>query len=272
MQFYLYIKQLTRKKHKGRSTIITAGTFLLLSLLMSCSSSTNDTDENQEVAVSEVEELKAISDELVAMVETKTSDNKKIMTNKDVNVASDKTVAKAVKNKNLYLEQQTILTEYLPKIVHDDYQQALMAMSKKDWEKANVLFDKIILKQPQLSGVYVNKSLIAMARNKKVIAQFQITKALNTNKLNPYAHNIQGQLSRLAGDFNKAEQSYLTALNIWPDYAEVHWNYAVLLELYRGRFLDAKSYYLSFQQLLPDDEQVKRSIAGLDIKIARAGN
>ena len=86
-----------------------------------------------------------------------------------------------------------------------------------------------------------------------------------------YAHHLQGKVYRLQGQFDKAEQSYLAALAIWPDFTDAQASMAILLELYRGRLLDAHSYYRSYLLLNSDDEEVKRWQAGLEIKIKRAG-
>ncbi len=245
---------------------------LLCLLVVSCSSIDNNKGYKdkgvQETEQEAAEDLKTISDELIALVEPSTTEAAAIEKSAQTeSIVNSKQVSD--KNINIYLEQENQLMANVSAEVILQYQQGVTAMGKKQWQQANNFFEQVILAQPKLSGAYVNKALIAMAQSKMIIAQFQIDKALKINNLNPYAHNIQGQLARLKGDFVKAEESYLTALKLWPNYAEVHWNLAVLLELYRGRYSEAKNYYLSFLQLKPEDSQVKRSIAGLEIKMAR---
>ena len=89
--------------------------------------------------------------------------------------------------------------------------------------------------------------------------------------MNPYAYQMKGRVARLTGDFEQAEKSYLKALDIWPEYPEAQVNLAILLELYRGRLLDARKYYSSYLELQADDQQVQRWLAGVEIKIKRAG-
>ena len=129
----------------------------------------------------------------------------------------------------------------------------------------------MILKQPKLSGSYVNKAIIAKQHGKLDEAQLLLAKAIEVNSLNLYAHHLQGQIYRLQGLFEKSEQSYLAALAIWPDFAQAHASMAILLELYRGRLLEAYAHYRTYLTLKPDDEEVKRWLAGLEIKIKRAG-
>ncbi len=172
---------------------------------------------------------------------------------------------------NLYLQQKSSQASAVPAKVIKDYQQAIRFMEDKKWLQAQLLFDQVILAQPQLSGSYVNKAIIAKQQGKLTQAQGLLNKAIAANQLNLYAHHLQGKIYRLQGKFDKAEQSYLAALAIWPDFAQAHASMAILLELYRGRLLDAHGYYRSYLLLNSDDAEVKRWQAGLEIKIKRAG-
>jgi len=179
--------------------------------------------------------------------------------------------AAIVPAKNLYLQQQLDNPLIIAEVVQKDYQQALSLMKEKKWPQAQTLFEQVIVAQPNLSGSYVNKAIIAKQYGEFEQSQLLLTKAIEVNKLNLYAHHLQGQLYRLQGAFEKSEQSYLAALAVWPDYAEANVSMAILLELYRGRLLEAHAYYRAYLRLKPDDEQVQRWLAGLEIKIKRAG-
>lgn len=172
---------------------------------------------------------------------------------------------------NSFSEKKDEKMQDVPLVVIEIYNKAIRSMTKKNWQAASDLFDQVIVKQPQLSGSYVNKALIAKHQQHVKKAREYIDKAISVNHLNPYAHHIKGQLLKSEGDFLQAEQSYLTALNIWPNYAEVHVSMAVLLELYRGKLLDAYRYYQSYLVLQPKDIEVQRWFAGLKIKLKRAG-
>jgi tetratricopeptide (TPR) repeat protein len=172
---------------------------------------------------------------------------------------------------NVYLEQAQQRLRDVPVPVLTKYQRALLLMKNKAWPAAEKLFDQILVSQPQLSGAYVNKALIAFNKDDLDHANDSLNKALAINSKNPYAHQLQGQVARLKGQFVQAEKSYLAALTIWPDYPEAQINLAILLELYRGRLLDARKYYISYLALRPDDEQVQRWLAGVELKIKRAG-
>lgn len=175
------------------------------------------------------------------------------------------------RNQNLYLEQAQERLINVPESVLIKYKQALALMKKEQWQSADKLLDEILVSQPQLSGAYVNKALITFHKKDLTKSNEHLDKALEVNPINPYAHQIKGQVARLNGQFEQAEKSYLKALAIWPDYPEAQINLAILLELYRGRLLDARKYYLSYLVLHPDNVQVQRWLAGIEIKIKREG-
>lgn len=213
--------------------------------------------------------LQELSESITDMVDVKTvaSQDKKQIDKQLLNENNTSVTQKG----NLFAQQETVKMTGVPLVTLDDYKKAIDFMQRKDWQSADSLFDHIIVEQPQLSGSYVNKALIAKARQKILVAHQYVDKAISVNELNPYAHHLKGQLLKRDGDFYNAEQSYLKALSIWPDYTEVHLSMAVLLELYRGRLLEAYSHYQSYMVLQPNDMQVQRWFAGLKIKLKRAG-
>ena len=230
---------------------------ITLSLWLSACKTTTTVDENQKDAVTTV----LVTDE--SMVKESL-----IRENGTEKGSANSNKVPAI---NLYLQQKSSQASAVPAKVIKDYQQAISFMEDKKWPQAQLLFDQVILAQPQLSGSYVNKAIIAKQQGKLTQAQGLLNKAIAANQLNLYAYHLQGKIYRLQGKFDKAEQSYLAALAIWPDFAQAHASMAILLELYRGRLLDAHGYYRSYLLLNSDDEEVKRWQAGLEIKIKRAG-
>jgi len=56
--------------------------------------------------------------------------------------------------------------------------------------------------------------------------------------------------------------------NKHPNYPQAHLNAAVLFELYRGKFIQAKTHYQAYLALKPNDKQTQKWLAGLEIKLA----
>lgn len=170
-----------------------------------------------------------------------------------------------------YQAQEEQQLAKLPQSVVASYQHALTLMKDQQWQAAASKLDQIIDSQPQLSGAYVNQAIIALNQDDLFAANSRINKALAININNPYAHQVRGVIARLSGNMQQAEKSYIKAITLWPSYPQAHINLAILLELYRGRLLDARQYYLSYLKLQPDDEQAQLWLAGVELKIKRAG-
>ena len=172
---------------------------------------------------------------------------------------------------NPYQVQQLAQQELIPQATKAEFDKAVSFIEAKQYQQANDILDKIIKTQPHLSGTYVNKAMIAKELGELVKAQQLLAKAISVNKLNLYAHHLRGQIYRLQGNFTLAEQSYLAALSIWPNYREAQLSLAILLELYRGRLVEAHQYYQRYLALNTKDKEVKQWLAGLEIKMKRAG-
>ena len=234
-------------------------TLLGLMLLPGCSSSPSETKTNKQTATNS--SLNGMDKDIVGLVNlnTKNANNSTSMS------------AGSTDTRNVYLEQASQRLADIPASVLSQYQQAIEQMKKQQWQTANTLFDKIITAQPQLSGAYVNKAIIAINQQQLIQADALLDQAIAVNNSNPYAHQIKANIARLQGQYAQAEQGYLTALSLWPQYPQAQLNLAILLELYRGKLLQARQYYMAYLANQPNDEQAKRWLAGVDIKIQRAG-
>ncbi|AWB67361.1 hypothetical protein C2869_13340 [Saccharobesus litoralis] len=171
---------------------------------------------------------------------------------------------------NRYQAQQNDKMAAIPAEVLAQFDNGVTEMEQGNWQQADSIFDEILSAYPTLSGVLVNKALVAEHGHKDLMLTQQLAEqALAVNQDNPYAHNILGRLARQQGQFKQAEVHYLSALDIWPQYPEANLNMAILLELYRGRLFEAFSYYESYLASNPEDKLVKRWFAGLQIKLKR---
>jgi tetratricopeptide (TPR) repeat protein len=230
-----------------------------LMLLSGCSSSPSSTDTNKQTATDP--NLDGMNNDIVDLVSLNTN-----RANNSTSISAGST-----DTRNVYIEQASQRLADVPASVLNQYQQAISQMKNQQWQAANSLFDKVIAAEPQLSGAYVNKAIIAMDQQQLAQADALLAKAIAINNSNPYAHQIKANIARLQGRYDKAEQGYLTALTLWPQYPQAQLNLAILLELYRGSLLQARQYYLAYLANQPNDEQAKRWLAGVEIKIQRAG-
>lgn len=245
---------------------------LILIILPSCSINTKETPpiDNTAKNITDSErdkdnkELEKISKDITDMVSVSVSSNASKQAEKLSEPSQSSTT-------NKYAEQEATKMIGVPLTVIKKYQSALLFMGDKQWQAATNIFDEIIVQHPELSGSYVNKAIIFQQQNKDTLAFEQVEKAILANDTNPYAHHLKGQLLKEQGKFERAEQSYKKALDIWPNYADAQLNMAILLELYRGKLQRAYAFYQSYLTLQPDDEKVKRWLAALNIKLKREG-
>jgi len=269
MQFVPYIKFLRR--YLARYNIIPLTTLFSLTLFLSACSST----QNQQDKVTDKGDFSSIIKDITDLVEFPWNEETQ------QTQSSNSTPQPLSNTKNTYLEQEARLMSEVPDDVIATYQKALLLMDQQEWKAANALFDQVIAKQPNLSGSYVNQALIltALSKQQPVVkrkeqlkaAELFIDKAINVNSLNPYALHAKGKILQDKGMFEQAEQHYAKALSIWPSYAQAQLSMAILLELYRGKLLEAYSYYSAYLQQNADDKQVQRWQAALTIKLKRAG-
>jgi tetratricopeptide (TPR) repeat protein len=251
---------------KAQTALVYSLTIVLgLVLLQGCSNITGNINEkSNDTETQTPETLEALSKGITDLVDIPNKSG-------ELSATEDGIIESAKSKRNGYLDQKKQRLSNVPSYVITKYKQALTFMKNQEWRKAETLFDEILVIHPQLSGAYVNKALIAIEQKNLSGANDQLDKALEVNAMNPYAYQMKGKVARLTGNFELAEKSYLKALDIWPEYPEAQVNLAILLELYRGRLLDARKYYLSYLELQADDQQVQRWLAGVEIKIKRAG-
>ncbi len=233
--------------------------------------------DNTQASVNNTDELKKISQSLLDLAGTneQNSINTNGLTAKRLepdltSTSGENELIEPSVLANAYLAQQSLKMQKVTAETKAAYQLAINLMAKQDWPAAIAAFDQVIKSNPELSGAYINKAIIAFKQDDVEQALNWAKQAVTINDKNPYGHNLLGQIYRLKGEFDKAESHYLIAIDIWPDYADAYLNLAVLLDLYRGRLLDAQSFYQAYLDYNPDDKVVNKWLAALNIKIKRA--
>ena len=247
--------------------------FLLTACLCACSLSNKTPEQSHEGKETASEQsIAEISKDIIALVpEKEMLPKNEIIDQSGEFIEADDKVSQPTSTLSLYqqfLAQQEKIKTHLSAQALEGYQQALAQMKNKHWQQAQQLFDKVLLIEPNLSSCYVNKALISYHLNAPEQALTLLETAQSMNAINPYLYNLKGIIYRETGDFEQAQLSYEQAIKIWPKYAQAHLNLAVLLELYRGKFSQAKQHYLEYLSLQPNDTRVQRWLAGLEIKLA----
>jgi Flp pilus assembly protein TadD len=134
---------------------------------------------------------------------------------------------------------------------------------------AQMLFEKLTVKQPERAGPWVNLGYIHLARGEQKQAQVALSQALVANPNNCDALNQMGVLARRDGRFEEAEKLYRRCLAVAPSYVSARLNLAILYELYMGRLGEALAAYMDYQLMLSEpDSKVGGWVMDLERRVA----
>jgi tetratricopeptide (TPR) repeat protein len=144
------------------------------------------------------------------------------------------------------------------------FDNALELMQQKHYPEAETVLQAMTQAYPGLSGPYLNLGIVYLRTERTDEAAQAVRKALDINPSNAQAYNLLGLIHREAGSFAEARQDYEQALKLAPLFADVHLNFAILLDLYLGQPQPALEHYERYQQLAgTEDKEVARWIADL---------
>ncbi len=154
----------------------------------------------------------------------------------------------------------------VPGYAKQEFQKASAAMLEQDWLAAEQQLLLLTLDYPHLSGPYLNLAIVYDQQGNVDLADENFRQAIAANTNNVFAYNQYGIFLREQGRFDEAEQQYLSALAVWPDYAEGHRNLGILYDMYFGNFSQALAQYKLYQSL---QEQPDRQLKGWIIDLQR---
>jgi len=146
----------------------------------------------------------------------------------------------------------------------DDYpgqfRQATELLEKRRYTDAEPILKSLTMKQPKHFGPWANLGLLYARTNRPVEAKAALENALERNDEDPIVHNQLGILYRQARDFSAARDAYEQALKLKPNYAEAHYNLAILYDAWLPSPNQAIGHYRQYQKLagkLDDAERAK---------------
>jgi len=161
----------------------------------------------------------------------------------------------------------------VPAAVQHDYQLAISRMEAGDTAEAEQLLQKFVADYPEYANAYVNLAIILDERGDSTAAVRLLEHAAELDGNNVAALNRLGLIKRQLGDFSAAEQAWLKATRVDPEYANAWYNLGVLYDLYLQDLPAALGYYRRYQTLVAEespDATVQRWIVDLQRRIDRS--
>lgn len=146
---------------------------------------------------------------------------------------------------------------------HQEFDQAGAMMKEADYGRAVELLEKVIAQSPDLTAPHINIAIAYNNLNKPEQAEQHLKKALELISGHPAASNEYGLMLRKAGRFAESRKIYQDSLAVFPEYAPVHKNLAILCDLYLKDAACAVEHYEIYAKAMPKDPQVRLWLADL---------
>ncbi len=151
------------------------------------------------------------------------------------------------------------------------FEQALDAIQAERYLDAEALLKELTVRDPMLSGPWVNLGTVYEALGDNDAAEAAYKKAIAANPNSCAAYIDLGVLARRGGDFLSAEANYLACTQREPTFRDAYLNLGILYELYLGRLDDALKAYQTYQSL-SDSTDLRVAAWVSDLERRLAGN
>jgi tetratricopeptide (TPR) repeat protein len=138
----------------------------------------------------------------------------------------------------------------------EQFQSGLTALADNNDDKAESIFQDIINNKPYLAGPYCNIALIRFKDAKYQESLDLINKAIGLSENIAQAYNLRAQILIKMGKINEAKSDYLKAVNLDQNYANAHYNLALLYDIYLQDIPQAINHYEKYLSLLTQPDKV----------------
>ena len=136
-----------------------------------------------------------------------------------------------------------------PARVQRDYRKAVKALEAGDYARAEAALQSFVTAHPGYANAYVNLAILMDRRGDSEGAVHLLQHAIEVDADNVFALNRLGLIKRQQGDFAAAEQAWLEATRVDPEYANAWYNLGVLYDLYLQDLDAAVNHYQRYHDL-----------------------
>jgi tetratricopeptide (TPR) repeat protein len=135
------------------------------------------------------------------------------------------------------------------------YRQAITALNAGDLNEAESLLKAFHQQKPEFAGPLANLGLVYYKQGNRELATETLNRALEKNSQQAQALNLLGQIAYDDGQATIAEDYYKRALAIREDYANAHYNLALVYDIYFQDIASAVAHYRRYMELTNFSDQ-----------------
>ncbi|TQV76405.1 tetratricopeptide repeat protein [Aliikangiella marina] len=135
------------------------------------------------------------------------------------------------------------------------YNEALTALDKKDYAKAEFILKDLNQSNPELSGPWANLGLIKLIQKKPDEAEKLLTRSLELNPKLTKALNLLGLIAIHDRQLAEAESYFKQAIDIDDTYSNAHYNLALLYDIYLQDINKAALHYRKYSELTQNTDE-----------------
>ena len=149
-----------------------------------------------------------------------------------------------------------------------DYAKALEEIETKKFTQASTALIRIMAENPGFTEGWANLALAQLRSGDIAAAKQSANNAFQLEQQSAPLQNLLGLISVEDGAYKAAEKYYLRALELKPDFANAHYNLALLNDIYYQNIAKAIQHYERYLALIkntdPDTEawvsELKRNL------------
>ena len=147
------------------------------------------------------------------------------------------------------VQNSTVISHRLKSSELSYYQEAITALNKNDLDNAKTMLQKLSNSRPELSEISFNLALTYYKLNDLNGAESSLEQALEVNPDDPQILALKGAIETRKGHINQAENLYQKALTKNKNFANAHYNLALLYDNYYQDIQLAAGHYQRYLEL-----------------------
>ena len=156
-------------------------------------------------------------------------------------------------------EGATAVTTTLTATESKNYKKAMESIQKGQPEKAVAGLKKLTSANPGHTGLWVNLAVACYKAGDVKQATEAMTQATTLNDKVPELNNLAGLIAVDQGQYALAKKDYLQAITLNKNYADAHYNLALLYDIFYQDIAKALVHYERYLSLIDDEDPATKS-------------